>query len=561
MASRRIRMAQPYGGGGSGMSFPLVKGTEVIWTCIDGDIDRPIITGTVPNPLNPSVTNTENATSNVIKTSSGITMGFQDGSGSASQAATGSGDSLAAQQQSQSMIPSMKSVLANSKNLTETPVFTTASMLPGTKRSRSLTQQQQQVDVSSGMGATLAGEVDAGSNLWDGGDGKRWMVLVPDYDETGERDTNNTDSFFRLGMASKLETDAGGGWETNGWLDYTDGDHSSITKGDRTDFIGGTHTVLNEKSTYEYSLASSTRYKMAATNWHSIGVKTSSALAASVTSDAGITVGFSAAANFSFSTAANYSYALGPTFTSASEVSMEAKNTVCISVDPDDDVDEEILEEFIPASAISIARYSARMTALIAIGGDATGGGAAWEALSIAHSVAMAAAGVAAAAMAVSVNRDKTTTDEPAASLEMDTTSVKIQANGGKSLEEGHIILEARTEFGDTDPAKIKVDKDGVKGSIKIDASCTDNSGDIELKVGASSIIIKDTSIVFKSEKFFFYTDEGETKGMELLADEFNTSCDIGAEGKIKSMKDITADGDMECTKLKYTNLDGDCKV
>lgn len=94
-ASHRIRMAQPYGpyggdssGEDSGMSFPLLPGTEVIWSCIDGDIDRPIITGAVANETNKSVTNTDNHTSNVIKTTSGITMGFHDGPGG-TQAASG----------------------------------------------------------------------------------------------------------------------------------------------------------------------------------------------------------------------------------------------------------------------------------------------------------------------------------------------------------------------------------------------------------------------------------------------------------------------------------------
>src|SRR5262249_23709591 len=48
-ASRWIRMAQPYAGAGYGQHHPLHKGTEVLITHIDGDPDRPIITGAVPN--------------------------------------------------------------------------------------------------------------------------------------------------------------------------------------------------------------------------------------------------------------------------------------------------------------------------------------------------------------------------------------------------------------------------------------------------------------------------------------------------------------------------------
>jgi uncharacterized protein involved in type VI secretion and phage assembly len=82
----------------------------VIWTCIDGDIDRPIITGVVPNPLQPSPTNTQNANSNVIRTTSGISMSFNDGSGrDAGQNTTGggAGGGLDAQQQFQSITSSV----------------------------------------------------------------------------------------------------------------------------------------------------------------------------------------------------------------------------------------------------------------------------------------------------------------------------------------------------------------------------------------------------------------------------------------------------------------------
>ncbi|MDR2613028.1 MAG: type VI secretion system tip protein VgrG [Deltaproteobacteria bacterium] len=48
-ASSWIRMAQPYVGAGYGQHFPLAPGTEVILTFLDGDPDRPIITGAVPN--------------------------------------------------------------------------------------------------------------------------------------------------------------------------------------------------------------------------------------------------------------------------------------------------------------------------------------------------------------------------------------------------------------------------------------------------------------------------------------------------------------------------------
>jgi len=47
--SHFIRKAEPYGGAGHGMHFPLHKGAEVLLTFVDGDPDRPIIAGAVPD--------------------------------------------------------------------------------------------------------------------------------------------------------------------------------------------------------------------------------------------------------------------------------------------------------------------------------------------------------------------------------------------------------------------------------------------------------------------------------------------------------------------------------
>lgn len=82
-ASCWIRKAETYGGQGTGSHYPLLKGTEVIWTCINGDPDRPIITGVVYNPLNANVVTSANHTRNVTKTASGITTITDDGDGTA----------------------------------------------------------------------------------------------------------------------------------------------------------------------------------------------------------------------------------------------------------------------------------------------------------------------------------------------------------------------------------------------------------------------------------------------------------------------------------------------
>ncbi|MGK3981868.1 type VI secretion system tip protein TssI/VgrG [Sorangium sp. So ce136] len=80
-ASRLIRMAQPHAGAGYGFHFPLRSGVEVILTFIDGDPDRPIIAGAVPNPQTPSTVDAKNARRNVIRTGGNNEINIDDNEG------------------------------------------------------------------------------------------------------------------------------------------------------------------------------------------------------------------------------------------------------------------------------------------------------------------------------------------------------------------------------------------------------------------------------------------------------------------------------------------------
>jgi type VI secretion system secreted protein VgrG len=77
-ASRPIRMAQPHAGPGYGFHFPLRDGVEVVLTCIDGDPDRPIIAGAVPNAVTPSPVGSKNAVRNIIRTGGGSEINIDD---------------------------------------------------------------------------------------------------------------------------------------------------------------------------------------------------------------------------------------------------------------------------------------------------------------------------------------------------------------------------------------------------------------------------------------------------------------------------------------------------
>ena len=77
-SSRWIRMAQAYAGSSYGQHFPLHKGAEVLIAHIDGNPDRPVIVGAVPNPATPSPVIKGNATQSVMQTASGIRVERED---------------------------------------------------------------------------------------------------------------------------------------------------------------------------------------------------------------------------------------------------------------------------------------------------------------------------------------------------------------------------------------------------------------------------------------------------------------------------------------------------
>ncbi|MCW5208438.1 type VI secretion system tip protein VgrG, partial [Desulfobulbus sp. US2] len=80
-ASRWVRMTQPYAGADYGMHFPLHKGTEVLLTFVDGDPDRPIIAGTVPNPETGSPVTGANQSQSMIRTAGGNQIRIEDNDG------------------------------------------------------------------------------------------------------------------------------------------------------------------------------------------------------------------------------------------------------------------------------------------------------------------------------------------------------------------------------------------------------------------------------------------------------------------------------------------------
>jgi type VI secretion system secreted protein VgrG len=80
-ATKSVRMAQPYSGANYGMHFPLHTGTEVALGFTDGDPDRPIVLGSLPNPAKGSPVSSKNKSQNMMKSHTGNGILLEDGEG------------------------------------------------------------------------------------------------------------------------------------------------------------------------------------------------------------------------------------------------------------------------------------------------------------------------------------------------------------------------------------------------------------------------------------------------------------------------------------------------
>ncbi len=80
-ASQPVRMMQPYGGNRFGLHFPLQAGAEVALTCINGDLDRPILLGALANPETPNPVTAANPSQHILRTRGGNELLMEDRQG------------------------------------------------------------------------------------------------------------------------------------------------------------------------------------------------------------------------------------------------------------------------------------------------------------------------------------------------------------------------------------------------------------------------------------------------------------------------------------------------
>ncbi len=237
-SSRYMRKAEPYGGAGTGMHFPLLKGTEVVLACVNGDPDRPVVVGALQNEQYPSVVNARNNTTNRIRTTSGAVFEIDDGPGSSGGGGSGGGGGAA-------IVP--QRALEGPAGV-DRPIQA-APDKEDTAASQGLATQRAEANIKTTGGPSSSYarlQITSGTNAY-------WRL--------GSKPLDPTEAVMTPGM-SDMSDDAGGA----GLFEYTAGDFSSLIKGssyrevdtDSYDYVKGTRRMSaathNAVSTGQYKV-------------------------------------------------------------------------------------------------------------------------------------------------------------------------------------------------------------------------------------------------------------------------------------------------------------------
>ncbi|BCE02028.1 type VI secretion system Vgr family protein [Marinicellulosiphila megalodicopiae] len=266
--SHRIPMAQSYTGENGGIHFPLAPGTEVIIAFLNGDVDRPVIMAGLPNDVHQSVSKTENSTSNIIKTYSGITMSFNDGKGVKKEEESSNDSSVAKQGAKQKIgfVANNNKTPAKPLSVSDEDINTQENDKVDAYQSldiglihsqsnaklinkQSLTMQQQHMADSSKEKEKKQSKPKSD---------KHKLVLLDSKTEKDTESENNfslkvpykegLNSYLRMGINRKEDNFSENSQSTEdkehifntentSWFDYTDGDKLSVTMGEKFELI------------------------------------------------------------------------------------------------------------------------------------------------------------------------------------------------------------------------------------------------------------------------------------------------------------------------------------
>jgi type VI secretion system secreted protein VgrG len=77
-ATPAVRLAQPYAGPGYGLHLPIHRGADMVLAFEDGDVDRPIALGALPNPAQKSPVAARNRTQAILRSEKGNQILLED---------------------------------------------------------------------------------------------------------------------------------------------------------------------------------------------------------------------------------------------------------------------------------------------------------------------------------------------------------------------------------------------------------------------------------------------------------------------------------------------------
>ncbi len=205
-ASHWIRLAEPYAGNAAGessfgMHFPLLKGTEVLISFVEGDIDRPVIVNALYNKVHTNPVTSSNAPMNIIRTKSGNSIEIDDTEGkeSVSIASAGKKSMVTYSPDGITTVTSTKAITTSKSNSFSASYGSTASFTAGSSLSGfGGTKTSVTLGFSASTTIGISFSADFGAKVAIGG---QKSMIDSDFSATAEEDIS-----LKSGMSISLKS-------------------------------------------------------------------------------------------------------------------------------------------------------------------------------------------------------------------------------------------------------------------------------------------------------------------------------------------------------------------